>query len=430
MSDIIRMTASHNRRNFFKTAGMGAAGLYMFGLAACKGAGGAGKLIKLGLVTPTTGQLAPFASADDYVIGQLKPLLDKGITIANKTYAVQVVVRDSQSNPKRAAEVAQELIDKDKVDILLAAGTADTTNPTADQAESAGVPCITTDTPWEANFFGRHGDPAKPFEWTYHFFWGLEQIASVYVGMWQQAATNKTIGSLWSNDPDGSAIRKGVTDKIGRAGGFKLIDAGLFAPGSNDFSAQIGQFKAAGVEIVTGLFIPPDFATFWTQCEKQGFHPKVVTVAKALLFTQVVAGLGQRGHVLSSEVWWSANHSFKSSLSGVSAGQLCADYVAKSGKPWAPPLGFKHALFEVAVDALKRSSSLEPEAIRDAIKATSLDTIAGHVSWTGGPVPNVSTTPLVGGQWVAGGRFGVEQKIVYDKEAPSIPVGGALRLLG
>ncbi|HZU62203.1 MAG TPA: hypothetical protein VFF98_00860, partial [Novosphingobium sp.] len=94
-----------------------------------------------------------------------------------------------------------------------------------------------------------------------------------------------------------------------------------------------------------------------------------------------------------------------------------------------PPLGFKHALFEVAVDVLRRTTALEPEAIRDAIKTTSLDTIAGHVDWARGPVANVSTTPLVGGQWLAGGRFGVEQKIVFDKDAPAIPVGANLALL-
>jgi branched-chain amino acid transport system substrate-binding protein len=418
-----------SRRDLLRTGATGAVGLYLFGLSACKGGNGADRVIRLGLVTPSSGSLAPFAGADDYVIARLKPLLDKGIAIGGKVHAVQVIVRDSQSNPKRAAEVAQDLIDKDKVDLLLAAGTADTTNPTADQAESAGVPCITTDAPWEAWFMGRHGDPAKPFEWTYHFFWGLEQIASVYTGMWQQAATNRTIGALWSNDPDGSAIRKGVVAKVGAIGGFKLVDAGLFAPGSSDFSAQIGQFKAAGVEIVTGLFIPPDFATFWTQCAQQGFHPKIVTVAKALLFQPVVQGLGERGHGLSSEVWWSASHPFKSSLTGASAGQICADYVAKTGKPWGPPLGFKHALFEVAVDALKRSVSLDPGAIRDAIRATSLETIAGHVSWTGGPNANVSTTPLVGGQWGPGGAFGAQQLIVYDREAPTIPVSAALTLL-
>ena len=35
----------------------------------------------------------------------------------------------------------------------------------------------------------------------------------------------------------------------------------------------------------------------------------------------------------------------------------------------------------------------------DAIKATTLSTIVGDVNWANGPVPNVTKTPLVAGQW-------------------------------
>jgi branched-chain amino acid transport system substrate-binding protein len=62
------------------------------------------------------------------------------------------------------------------------------------------------------------------------------------------------------------------------------VDTGLFTPLSNDFTAQITMLKAAQCDIVTGVFLPPDFATFWAQCAQQGFTPKAVTVAKALLF--------------------------------------------------------------------------------------------------------------------------------------------------
>lgn len=429
MNDHPTPWAATSRRQLLQKAALGGAGVLLFGAAACRQGAGTDRVIKIGLVAPRTGPLAPFAASDDYVIAQLKPLLDKGITIGGKTHAVAVILRDSQSNPKRAAEVAQDLIDKDNVDLLIASGTADTTNPTADQAEASGVPCITTDTPWEAWFHGRHGDPAKPFAWTYHFFWGIEQIAAVYTGMWQGAATNRTLGALWSNDPDGAAIRRGVIGKAQALGNFRIVDAGLFAPGSSDFSAQIAQFKNAGVEIVTGLFIPPDFATFWTQAAQQGFHPKIVTVAKALLFPAVVNGLGERGNGLSTEVWWSPFHPFKSSLTGQSAGALCSAYMGAAQRPWGPPLGFKHALFEVAVDALKRAEALNAEAIRNAIRATDLDTIAGHVSWKNGPNANVSTIPLVGGQWLKGGRFGVEQTIAYNREAPMIPLTHPLELL-
>lgn len=388
-----------------------------------------GRAIKIGLVTPTSGPLAPFAAADDFVLSQLSDMFAAGIRVGDETYPVEVIVKDSQSNPSRAAEVAGELIDGDEVDLLIAAGTADTTNPTADQAEAAGVPCITTDTPWQAHFFGRRGEPEVGFEWTYHFFWGLGQISDVYVGIWNLKDTNRVVGALWSNDPDGVAIQGGVTEALTKDGKFKLVDAGLFAPGSTDFSAQIAQFKEAGVEVLTGLMIPPDFSTFWTQAAQQGFQPKIATVAKALLFPQTIDALGDRGTGLSTELWWSPFHPFKSSLTGASAADLCGAFETATGGQWVPPLGFKHALFEVAVDALKRAGSLEPEAIRDAIKATNMQTVAGPVNFTAGPVPNISETPLVGGQWIKGATHAHDQAVVFNATAPEIPVNAELQLL-
>ena len=68
--------------------------------------------------------------------------------------------------------------------------------------------------------------------------------------------------------------------------------------------------------------IPPDFATFWGQAAQQGFKPKVVTIGKALLFPSVISSLGARGNGLSTEIWWTPNHPFKSGLTGQSAREL------------------------------------------------------------------------------------------------------------
>ena len=117
--------------------------------------------------------------------------------------------------------------------------------------------------------------------------------------------------------------------------------------------------------------IPPDFATFWSQSAQQGFLPKIVTIGKALLFPSVIESLGDRGDGLSSEVWWSPNHPFSSSLTGASASDLAEGYESASGRPWTQPIGFKHALFEVVADVIKRAEDLDdPVAIVKAIATT------------------------------------------------------------
>ena len=212
------------------------------------------------------------------------------------------------------------------------------------------------------------------------------------------------------------------------AAGYKLHDPGRYQVMNNDFSSQIAAFKAAGAEIVTGNMIPPDFATFWSQCAQQGFKPKVVTIGKALLFPSVINSLGARGNGLTSEVWWTPSHPFKSGLTGQSAAQLAKAYEEATKRPWSQPIGFQHALFEVAIDVLKRTKSLEPKAILESIIATNYQSMVGPVQWTGKPVKNVTKTPLVAGQWQRkGDKF--ELVITANKPAPNIPTGGKLELL-
>ena len=72
--------------------------------------------------------------------------------------------------------------------------------------------------------------------------------------------------------------------------------------------------------------IPPDFTTFWNQAQQKGYRPKLVSVAKALLFPTTVQALGKNGHNISTEVWWTPSHPFKSSLTGQSAAELAKDF--------------------------------------------------------------------------------------------------------
>jgi branched-chain amino acid transport system substrate-binding protein len=100
------------------------------------------------------------------------------------------------------------------------------------------------------------------------------------------------------------------------------------------------------------------------------------------------------------EVWWSPDHPFASGMTGQSSAELAQAYEAATGSPWTMPLGFKHSLFEVALDALSRTQDpTSPESIRDAIAATSYDSVVGRIDFSAGPVPNIAKTPLVGGQW-------------------------------
>src|SRR5438309_1834258 len=300
------------RRRFIKGGAAAVAGL---GALRAGPARGAQREIKIGYVSPRTGPLAGFGEADEFILAGLEQAFKDGVAVGGKRHPIKLLVKDSQSNPNRAAEVASDLILNGKIDLMLVASTPETTNPVADQCELNEMPCVSSIAPWQPWFFGRGGDPAKGFKWTYHFFWGLEDIIGVFTDLWQTVPTNKKVGALWPNDGDGRA--------------------------------------------------------------------------------------------------W---------------GDLAAAYTNATKKQWTQPMGFIHALFEVAFDALSRSGKAgDREALREAIKATTKKTIVGDISWAKGPVGNVAKTPLVGGQWGKGKQFAYDLTIVNNKRAPLIPTSGTLR---
>lgn len=414
-----------DRRRFVQTSATLAAGA---GLPPALAA----DTISIGFVSPQTGPLAPFGEADKWVIDQMKTAFANGLTVGGRKYAVRIILKDSQSTPNRAGEVANDLILKDKVALVLTAGTPETANPVSDACELNEVPCVSTVVPWQPWFFGRKGDPAKGFDWTYHMFWGLEDVIANYTNGWKSVQTDRKVGGLFPNDGDGNAWgdkELGFPKPLASMG-FSLTDPGRFQSGTQDFSAQIAAFKGAGCDIVTGVVIPPDAKTFLTQARQQGYRPKVITLGKALLFPGAIEALGDLGNGLSTEVWWSPSHPYVSSLTGQSAKALAQAYEAGTKKQWTQPIGFAHALFEVAADALKRAKSTSAGDVRDAVVATQLKTVVGPVKWGGqGPFRNVSRTPLVLGQWVKGTTYPYELVIVNNETNPQIPTGGKLKLI-
>lgn len=417
-----------NRRTLLKSGS--AAGLMtMGGLATPALATGA--KIKIGYVSPQSGPLAAFSEADRFILD--------GFAQSAAGDHFEVIVKDSQSNPNRAADVARELIVDDEIDLMLVASTPETTNPVATTCEAEEVPCISTVAPWQPWFIGQQGNPGDPGSWepfyySYHFFWGLEDIIAVFNAMWSQLETNKSVGALYPNDGDGNAwgdANVGFPPVLD-AGGYTLTDTGRYQNLTDDFSAQINAFKQANVEIVTGVPIPPDFTTFWTQAKQQGFTPKAASIGKAILFPQAVEALGDSGHNLSSEVWWSPSHPFSSSLTGQSSAEVAAGFTAATGRQWTQPIGFVHALFEMAADVMGRVEDTgDGDAVSEAIAATELASLVGRIAFDGAGLPpfaaaNVAKTPLVGGQWRLRDGGGYDLVIVDNSSAPEIPTGGVM----
>ena len=357
------------RRNFVAASGAAAAATALSGRAYGQSMAMSSPetTLKVGFVSPRTGALAAFGEADGFILDTNRKKFAQGITINGKTYGVQILDRDTQSDPARSSQLTKDLINNENVDMVLATSTPEVVNPASDACEASGVPCLSTVVPWEAWYFGRGAKPGQPspFKWTYHFSFGGAQFATGYLSAWNHGgvATNKKLAVMDPNDADGMAIRNNLDPVLAKAG-YTIVDPGPYEDGTTDYSSQISQFKAAGCELFNTFPIPPDFIAFWRQAAQQGMmrQMKIVQVAKFGLFPSGVEALGSLGHNLLSTAYWHKTFPYTSPITGLDGVKLCNAYEASSGKQWQQQLGASQSLLDAGFAALHGASDPKDKA--------------------------------------------------------------------
>jgi len=439
-----KVSGGITRREMLKGTGLILGGLAIPGaLEACltsSPSSTASGSIKIGFVSPITGAASGFGEPDAYVIGLARKALAGGLSIGGTNYSVEIVSRDGQSTPSVGSQVAQDLIQNQKVDLMLATSTPESVNPVSDACEAAGVPCISTVVPWESWFLGRGGKVGQPspFKYTFHFCFGVAQFFSAYTHLWPQVTTNKKVGVMYPNDADGNAIRGALAPLLKEAG-YTIVDPGAYEDGTNDYTAQIQKFIQEDCQIFNTFPIPPDFATFWRQAAQQGYtkHVKIGQIAKTGLFPSQVTALGNLGNGLASGVYWAPTWPYKSSLTGIANKDLASGYESSSGKQWNQQLGPSLALFDVAAAALKASGNpKDKSAVANAMKALAVDTSVGHLDWTNNPnfgpgtpaVSGIVSTPIIGGQWKQNvSKWPIDFVICENSSDTNVPVASTLQ---
>jgi branched-chain amino acid transport system substrate-binding protein len=395
----------------------------------------AGRAIKLGYCAPKTGNFASFAVADDWILERAKGALKDGILGGDgKTHAIEFVVADTQSSTDRASQVAGDLVNNSKVDMLLASGTPDTANPVSDQGEVGQCPTLLSFAPWQALFFDATGAPVEK-KWTYGNMLGSEQTIASFIDAFDKSgvATNKKVGMLFMNDADFKGwMAPNAAPKVFAAGGYELTVPDPYAPGNEDFTSFISAFKSAGCEIICGTNDPPFFASFMQQSLQQNYHPKFISSGKALLFASAVESYANKGIGLIGECAWHPSWKIKDTLiPGEDSETMAADFEAKTNTEWTAALGC-YGKVEWAIDVFKRATNPDDKAtIIAAIQTTKGDFQQGRIDFTEPvspdgfhPIAN-NYKPYIGAvQWLKGTKWPVEPIIISAATSPGVTVQG------
>ncbi|TYB47658.1 ABC transporter substrate-binding protein [Nonomuraea sp. PA05] len=378
----------------------------------------------VGAVVPRTGRLARLGDPLSFAMEFVRPSL-RHVVNAGRRHPLRLAWRDSRSDPVTARQAVRDLAQLDKAQIVVTMAGSQVLPAVADACEELGLPCLSTTFPWQGFVYGRGGDPSRPFLWTHHFAWGLDDIADVFTELWQRYRPQPRVGCLWNDDLQGRLLRHpsyGFLPRA-RARGHIVTDPGGYHEPADSFTGHIRPFLDQDIEVVTSAATEADLTLFCRQAIEQRLRPGLITSSRWLAYpcTAEDSVLAHAG--VATLVYWSPRHPYRSSLDGTTPAQLADAYEQRTGNRWLQPLGLAHALVEVAAHALATAD--DPtcrRSVATTIGRTRLDTIAGTLDWTTGPTPNVAPMPLAGGQWQRERRDHSELMIVTNTGVPEVAV--------
>ena len=379
--------------------------------------------ILIGTSAPLTGMFAGFGQGCTFgaqaAVDDINALGGIYVKEYDRKIPVKYVVLDNESDPGKSGSLAEDLILRDKVDLLYSVDSSPSIHiPIAEVAEKHGVPHIVgggplepwfgarseTETKWQYTWFPGFGIATPPPEGDPRYGKPGYTIRDSWFAVLDDYGdqTNKVAGVFATDEPDGIGWY-GLFPGLLEEWGATVIGAderlGFYPLGTTDFSAICTEWKNAGVEILWGNVPGPEFATLWRQCNQMGFHPKIVMVGRAPLFyIDVQAWGGDLPQGVGTEIWWDPAYKGPG-IGGTTPQTLAERWIKETNEPLNRGIGHGYAPLQVLFDAVERAGSLDGAAINAAMGETNLDTVNYLVKFD--PDTHFSWIPLFVGQWRA-----------------------------
>jgi len=363
--------------------------------------------IKIGAVIPITGRYAPGGNQikTGYELAVEDINQAGGINIQGAKIPLELITLDDESDPTKTVQRMETLYSKD---ILVYVGGfgSDLHIAAAGIAEKNKVP-----------YLGVAFAILAPHEQGYKYLFSPFPKSPLFA-----SSTFDLFDSL-NPRPSNIAVFSETTDWGNELSTYWQREAEMrgygitifeYAPGSTDFSNIIIPARDSGVDAVLALPNPPDALTLAKQMKELDFNANAyvfIRGADSPTFGENL-GVDSDGFFLMSG--WNNAVEFE----GVA--DMAERYQTKFDTPAAATTGPAYAVIQIIADAISRANSMNPEAIRNAIAETNMNTVIGNVTFNENGTGNVIN--LIN-QWQSGTQVLVwpPDQAVGELIYPAIP---------
>lgn len=321
--------------------------------------------IKIGLVTPVTGDTATFGiSVRNSVLLWEREVNARGGILGRN---VKIYVEDDKNVPSEAANAVLKLINQTKVLMILGPVTSKCTLAAAPIAQSSRIPLLT---PTSTN---AAVTPIGDYIFRSCF---IDPLQGQVMGKFAVATLKaKTAAMLYDIGNDYS---KGLAESFHKqfeANGGKIVASETYGVGESDFSAQLTKIKRVDPDV---LWLPDYYNTvglITRQARQLGIKKAVFLGVDGWDSAELIPIAGT-----SIEGGYFSNHYSDQSTAPMAVAYIKAYRAAYKANPDAlAALAYDACL--VVEDAIKRAGKLDRSVLRDALAATkNLQAVCGNLT--------------------------------------------------
>jgi len=325
-----------------------------------------------------------------------------GVKVGGKTYKFEIIYYDDESNPKRAAQLAERLISQDGVEFMLGPYSSGLTKAMAPVTEKYGVPMV------EAN-----GASRSLFTKGYKYLFAVLAPANLYLDVAIRTAVELNggkgvnIAMAFEQDAFSQDVRLGIVDAAEDTGSKIVIDDKL-PKELNDMAATLAKVKAVKPDVLVVSGHTKGALTAIRQIAEM----KVDVPMLAMTHCDAAKLSKQHGknaqYALCASQWHKTlTYKDKWFKDGMTYDK---DFTEMFG--YAPPYqaAESSAALLVFKDAFERANSFDQKKVRDALAATDMQTFYGNIKFAAGG-QNVSK-PMVLFQVICDSAGKCENKVV------------------
>ena len=299
-----------------------------------------------------------------------------GVTVGGKSYKLDIIYYDDESNPKRAAQLAERLIKQDGVHYMLGPYSSGLTKAIAPVTEKYKIPMV------EAN-----GASRSLFTKGYKYLFAVLSPANQYLEVAIDLAVEKNggkpvrIAQAFEQDAFSQDVRLGILDAAKRTKSKIIIDDKL-PKELNDMAATLSKVKATKPDVLVVSGHTKGALTAIRQISEMKVDVPM------LAMTHCDAAKLSKQHGKASEYalcasQWHKSLSYKDKYFGGGM-KYAGDFNSKFG--YEPPYqaAESSAALLVYKDAFERANSFDTKKVRDALAATDMQTFYGNIKFAEG----------------------------------------------